>query len=207
MRCSAQSGCSGRFVPKPVIQNLDIQQFQRPLYLKSGHSDIGGHNTRKRRIQERSSIGLLVAPLLLTLAIGCGPMNPPGRDQHIEQLRLLDEAWKAAAAQRDLEGMMAIYAPDAQELLPDMLPIVGRDAIREFYRGLIEAFPRFAHQFDANEFIVAESGDLAVVRGSYRFTADTRRPAEVQSGKFVGIWRRRDENWRLQMNISNSDQP
>ena len=134
-------------------------------------------------------------------------MNSTIRDQHIEQIRVLNEAWKAAAAQRDLEGMIAIYAPDAQELLPDMMPIVGRDAIREFYRGLIEALPRFAHQFEAHEIIVAESGDLAVVRGSYRFTADTLRPAEVQTGKFVGIWRRRDEDWRLQMNISNSDQP
>jgi len=133
-------------------------------------------------------------------------MNSTSRDQHIEQIRALDEAWKAASAQRDLEGMMAIYAPDAQELLPDMLPIVGRDAIREFYRGLIEALPRFAHQFEAHEIIVAESGDLAVVRGSYRFSADTLRPTEVQAGKFVGIWRRRDGDWRLQMNISNSDQ-
>ncbi len=150
---------------------------------------------------------MIVAPLLLIFATGCGPMNSTDRDQHIEQLRVLDKAWKAAAAQHDLEGMIAIYAPDAQELLPEMLPIVGRDAIREFYRGLIEAFPRFAHQFDANEFIVAESGDLAVVRGSYRFTADTLRPAEVKTGKFVGIWRRPDGDWRLQMNISNSDQP
>ena len=86
-----------------------------------------------------------------------------------------------------------------------MLPIVGRDAIREFYRGLIEAYPRFAHQFEAHEIIVAASSDLAVVRGSYRFTADTLRPTELQTGKFVGIWRRRDEDWRLQMNISNSD--
>jgi uncharacterized protein (TIGR02246 family) len=134
-------------------------------------------------------------------------MNSTNRDRHIEQIRALDEAWKAAAAQRDLEGMIAIYAPDAQELLPDMLPIVGRDAIREFYRGLIEALPRFAHQYEAHEVIVAESGDLAVVRGSYRFTADTVRSDVVQTGKFVGIWRRRNEVWRLQMNISNSDQP
>ncbi len=134
-------------------------------------------------------------------------MNSTSPDQHIAQIRALDEAWRVAAAQRDLEGMMAIYAPDAQELLPDMPPIVGRDAIREFYRGVIQEFPRFAHQFDADEIIVAESGDLAVVRGSYRFTPDTHRPAEVQTGKFVGVWRRRDGDWRLQINTSNSDHP
>ena len=134
-------------------------------------------------------------------------MDSTSPEQHATHIRALDEMWKRAAAQRDLDGMMAIYAEDAQELLSGMPPIVGRDSIREFYRGLIDELPRFAHQFEAHEVIVAESGDLAVVRGSYRFTADTLRPAEVQTGKFVGVWRRRDGDWRLQMNISNSDQP
>ena len=134
-------------------------------------------------------------------------MNSTSPEQHAAHIRALDETWKTAAAQRDLDGMMAIYAPDAQELLSDMPPLVGRDAIREFYRGVIEELPRFAHQFEAHEVIVAESGDLAVVRGSYRFTADILCSDEVQIGKFVGVWRRRDGDWRLQMNISNSDQP
>ena len=60
---------------------------------------------------------------------GCAPMNPMATDQPAARIRALDETWKAAADRRDLDGMMAIYAPDAQELLPDMPPIVGREAI------------------------------------------------------------------------------
>jgi len=101
--------------------------------------------------------------------------------------------------------MMAIYAPDAQELLPGMPPIVGRDLIRAFYRGVIAQLPRFANQFEAHEIIVAEAGDLAVVRGSYRFTPDTLHSEQFQTGKFVGVWRYRDGDWRLQTNISNAD--
>jgi ketosteroid isomerase-like protein len=52
-----------------------------------------------------------------------------------------------------------------------------------------------------------ESGDLAVVRGAYRFTAYTSRPAKVQTGKFVGVWHQREGDWRLRMNISNHDAP
>jgi uncharacterized protein (TIGR02246 family) len=126
-------------------------------------------------------------------------------DQHSARILALDDAWMAAAAQRDLDGMMAIYAADAQELLPDMQPVVGRDAIRAFYRGLIESMPRFANRFEPHEVIVAQSGDLAVVRGSYRFTADTNRPEAVQTGKFLGVWRYREGDWRLQMNISNAN--
>jgi uncharacterized protein (TIGR02246 family) len=134
-------------------------------------------------------------------------MNSASQEQHAARIRALDETWKAAAARRDLDGMMAIYAQDAQELLPGMPAIVGRDAIRAFYGGLINQFPRFENQFETHEIIVAASGDLAVVYGSYRFIADTLRPNEVQLGKFIGVWCYRDGDWRLQTNISNSSQP
>jgi uncharacterized protein (TIGR02246 family) len=135
------------------------------------------------------------------------PMNSTNHERHAARILALDEAWKAAAARRDLDGMMAVYARDARELLPDMPAIVGRDAIRTFYGGLIGQLPRFEHRFETHEVIVAESGDLAVVYGSYRFTADAAHPNDVQIGKFIGVWRYRNGDWQLQMNISNNDQP
>ena len=122
---------------------------------------------------------------------------------HSARIRALDEAWLAAAANRDLDGMLAIYAPDAQELLPNMAPLVGRDSIREFYRELLERLPRFRHHFEPLEIFVAASGDLAVVRGTYEFIADTTRPDERQNGKFLGVWERKGGDWRLRYNISN----
>jgi uncharacterized protein (TIGR02246 family) len=122
-----------------------------------------------------------------------------------ERILALDEGWKAAARRRDLDAMLAIYAPEAQELLPGMSPVVGHAAIRELYRGLVAAYPRFAHEFDAAEVVVAQSGDLAVVRGTYRFTPDALAPEIVRTGRFVGVWRHRDGDWRLQMNIANEE--
>ena len=121
------------------------------------------------------------------------------------QIRALGASWLGAAARRDLDGMMAIYAADAQELLPNMPSLVGRDAIRLFYQGLIEQLPRFTHEFAPDEITVATAGDLAVVRGSYRFTPDTLEPQDVDVGKYVGVWRYRDGEWRLSINISNGN--
>lgn len=132
-------------------------------------------------------------------------MDSHAADHDAERIRALDGAWSDAAARRDLDGMMAIYAPDAQELLPGMPAVVGLEAIRRFYAGLITRFPRLAHAFEPQTITVARSRDLAVVRGCYRFTADTLRPEQVQAGKFVGVWGRRDGDWRLLLNISNSD--
>ncbi len=127
------------------------------------------------------------------------------RNRHAARILALDQAWKVAAARHDLDGMMSIYAPDAQELLAGVPAIAGRQAIRDFYRRLVNQLPQFQHQFDAEEIVVAASGDLAVVRGRYCFTADTRHPDVTEAGKFVGVWRYREGDWRLQTNISNGN--
>jgi uncharacterized protein (TIGR02246 family) len=124
---------------------------------------------------------------------------------HAARIRALDEGWAAAAKRRDLDGMLAIYAPDAQELLPQMAPLVGREAIRSFYEGLLNQFPRFAHHFEPEEITVAASGDLAVARGWYAFTPDTHSPKVVQRGKFIGVWCRNGDDWLLRYNIANPD--
>ena len=133
-------------------------------------------------------------------------MDPLNASRHIDRIRELDEQWREAADRRDLDGMMAIYSPEAEELLPGLPAIVGRDAIREYYRTLLQELPRFTQSFEMEEVTIAESADLAVVRGSYRFTADEEISEEVQVGKFVGVWVYTAGDWRLQMNISNTDQ-
>ncbi len=133
-------------------------------------------------------------------------MTSPGADA-ASRIRALDAAWARAAARRDLDGMMAIYAPDAEELLPGSPPLVGLQAIRRFYGELLERFPRSSHEFEPVTITVALSGDLAVARGWYRFTADTLHPEQSQRGKFVSVWARREGDWRLLINISNGDDP
>jgi uncharacterized protein (TIGR02246 family) len=132
-------------------------------------------------------------------------MDQLAASRHADRIRELDESWMAAARTHDLDGMMAIYTPEAQELLPGQPPLVGRDAIREFYRQLLEDFPRFAHAFTMEEVMIAESADLAVVRGTYRFTFDDNQPDRLDVGKFVAVWVFSSGDWRLQINISNSD--
>ncbi len=124
---------------------------------------------------------------------------------HVARIRALDHDWLAALGRRDLDSMMAIYAADAEELLPDMQALVGREAIRAFYAGLLAQFPRFRHQFQPERITLADSGDLAVARGCYQFTPDANEPDLVFRGKFIGVWRHVDGDWRLQYNISNAD--
>jgi uncharacterized protein (TIGR02246 family) len=133
-------------------------------------------------------------------------MDQATATRHADRIRELDESWMEAARRRDLDAMMTIYALEAYELLPGQPALVGRDAIREFYGQLLVDLPRFNHEFTMDEVTIAESADLAVVRGSYRFTFDVTKPGEVEVGKFVGVWVYFSGDWRLQINISNSDE-
>lgn len=132
-------------------------------------------------------------------------MSSADSQVHSARIRELDEGWKVAAANRDLDGMMAIYAEDAQELMPGVPAITGRDSIRAFYVNVLDQLPRFKHELSMHEIIVANSADLAVVVGSYKYTPDTNRPSEVHSGKLISVWRNRDGDWRLLKNIASSD--
>ena len=124
--------------------------------------------------------------------------------RHVERIRALDDSWLEAARRCDLDGMMAIYAPEATELLPGHPPLLGRDAIRDFYRGWLEGHPLLDASLTMDEVTIAESGDLAVVRGTYRFMFDSAKPDGTDAGKFVGVWIFTAGDWRLMINISNS---
>jgi len=84
--------------------------------------------------------------------------------EHAARIRALDDHWLEAAAQRDLDGMLAIYAAAARELPPDTPALVGRDAIRAFSARLLDQRPRFAHRVAAEEISVGEAGDLEECR-------------------------------------------
>lgn len=126
--------------------------------------------------------------------------------RHAERIRELEESWLTAARLRNVDGMLAMYAPEPYELWPGQPALVGREAIRAFYHQLLEDYPRFQQTFVMDEVTIAESGDLAVVRGTYRFTPDETKPGEVEIGKFVAVWVFYAGDWRLHTNISNSDE-
>ena len=67
---------------------------------------------------------------------------------------------------------MAIYAPAARELLPDLPLIIGKPAIRAFYARLMSRLPRFAHHFEPREVTVAEAGDRRRSRHLPLYTGD-----------------------------------
>jgi ketosteroid isomerase-like protein len=82
----------------------------------------------------------------------------------------------------DVEGLVALYTPDALLAGPDARQFVGTEAIRLFYSELLKARPRFEPGEQAS---ALRCGDLALT--SSRLT-DGTVTAEVAQHQKDGTW-------------------
>ena len=147
----------------------------------------------------RTNLTRLFLLLACALAfVGCGPKAPvadSGAD--VAALESATAGLVQAYNDKDADAVAAIYAEDAQ-LLPQGAPAVkGRAAIREQYANEIAtAWAKISFVNDAP--VVA--GDWAWRTGTWR--QDYEPPV---SGKYLEVWHRTAEGWRLYRDISNSD--
>lgn len=101
---------------------------------------------------------------------------------------------------KDIEAMIVNYAPDAV-VLPQNSPMVeGRDAIKEFFRGMSALMGDMTFstvRFDA-------SGDIAYEFGTYEGSFG----GVPDKGKYVAVWKKQaDGNWMIVADIFNTDLP
>ncbi|HEV7872464.1 MAG TPA: nuclear transport factor 2 family protein [Modestobacter sp.] len=89
---------------------------------------------------------------------------------------------------QDLDGLMALYAPDAALVLLDGSVVTGTAAIREQYAGILELHGRMTLRTR----YVLEVGDLAVLSNEWTLTAGdltmSAATAEVARRQSEGGW-------------------
>ena len=103
------------------------------------------------------------------------------------RIRSADSAFAAAANAGDADAIVAVYAEDATLLAPNLPPQKGRDAIKAFWGGFLEAYTL---RFELGSDTIERRGDLACNRGHFRFTAVPKAkgvPGIADEGKFVEI--------------------
>lgn len=116
-----------------------------------------------------------------------------------------------AYAAGDAETLAAMFAEDALQMPPNLPALVGRIAIREFWR---EAFGLGKWIFTFATQSVDVSGQMAVECGKYvlRFTAGTGAPSGMKSfedrGNYLVYWRQEsDGQWRVVADAPVSELP
>jgi ketosteroid isomerase-like protein len=149
------------------------------------------------------------APFVALLAIaGASPVV--GQHQHEADVKLLHELQKrvdAAIVTGDIDTYATLLTRDAVLMPPNGPAVVGRDAILAWSRAFAKAFSFEAyHPMDAE---VAVAGDWAFKRAAFCVTLVPNGGGEkvVDTGKFIIIYKREADGWKVSRDIWNSDGP
>ena len=107
----------------------------------------------------------------------------------------VSEAWLKAFTANDLEGVLALYAPDAHLFPPDEVEAVGTEAIRANYSGMMKSFTvKEAKILDAHHEI---AGNLCFSWGRFSVTLVPKAGGDpvTMEGRFSDVSRKTNGKW------------
>jgi uncharacterized protein (TIGR02246 family) len=150
---------------------------------------------------------LLAATLLLSLQPSRAAQQHPDRATMAareKEIRSLEAAMMAAAADKGADGYMSFYAEDAVEL-PDGAPmLLGKETIA---KTMVFLNDKNNHLTWAPVHVdVSESGDLAYSFGNYEFRSVGKdgKPT-IEHGKYTTIWKKQnDGHWKVVLDTGNA---
>ena len=126
------------------------------------------------------------------LWIGCKGEPLPDGDAH---------GFETAFNEGDAATIAGMYTEDAVLMPPGTPAVVGRDAIqKEFTEGFEN---KLVLKADYNE--TGSAGDLGYKSGTY--TMNDVNGLQIDQGKFLEVWKREQDGWKMYRDAYNSDSP
>ncbi len=93
-----------------------------------------------------------------------------------------------------------MYAEGSRVMPPNGPMVQGRQKLQEFWQGFIDSGAKLS----LSTTDVEAQGNVAIEIGTYEMISpDNKRDA----GKFVVVWRRHKKDWKLAVDIWNSNMP
>ncbi|HET8575979.1 MAG TPA: DUF4440 domain-containing protein [Methylomirabilota bacterium] len=142
------------------------------------------------------------------MARGKAAKKPAGRlESAAAAIRRLDAEFMRTANAHDAGALVqAFYAKDAVLLPPNQPAVEGRENIRGFLQGLMDAG---LTSIKLETTSVASAGGLACGRGRYTLSIQPPGGAPItEQGKYVVVYQpQAGGGWRAVTDIFNSDQP
>src|SRR5215210_3672510 len=116
---------------------------------------------------------------------------------HIARWLLLIEA-------KDAATIAKFYADDGVVMPPNQPLVTGRESIAQFWQSMT-AIPEMTLTFQPERIDLSRAGDMALDRGTYRFTGKPGGQAADETGKYVVVWKKVGGDWKVAADIFNSD--
>jgi ketosteroid isomerase-like protein/predicted esterase len=141
---------------------------------------------------------------IVFLAAGLVLANPASAGDVRAQIDEINVKWVKAFKDRDFALIEALYMPDGILLPPNAPAIEDHRAIASVWKSWSE-IPNIEIAFGANRVVTASSGDIAYDYGWYTFAFDTDKGWSEDKGKYVVIWKKVNEAWKVAVQIFNSN--
>ena len=124
-----------------------------------------------------------------------------------QAIRNIDAAWSKNLQSKNLDAVMENYADDAAFLVPNQPIIIGKQAIRDWFKVRI-ATPGYTATFAPTKIAVSSGGDMAYELGTFAASAQAADGRTVKSiGKHLVTWEKRDGRWRVTAEAISTDSP
>ena len=157
----------------------------------------------------RNTFHLLIATLFAaSLAVSCA--QPQQKTAEMPDTRAADEAtirtadadFAKAAAAKDLDKCMSLYADDAVFLSSGSPAVIGKDNIRTAIQRMLAAPMQL--NINVASVDVARSGDLAMDRGTVEAAVtDKKGKTTTQTSEYVLVWKKQaDGSWKIAADTS-----
>ncbi len=139
--------------------------------------------------------------LALLLIVGCAAPQQDTTDEARAGIEAMLTQWMAAFNQGDAAGVAACYTEDAQILPPNSEIISGPEALQARFQGGIDAGLKIRLQTVELE----SHGDTAHEVGTYTLMGENEQT--MDEGKYIVIWKKVGEEWKIHRDIANSNLP
>lgn len=118
----------------------------------------------------------------------------------------LEQELSLAIRGRDLEKIMSFYSNDARLMPPNAPEVIGFEAIRATWKMLL-GLPQFSASLECKHVEVAAGRSMAFDVGTYQQSFQTPNGLFEDRGKYLVVWRREGNQWKIAADMFNSSLP
>jgi len=115
----------------------------------------------------------------------------------------LNAVFGSMVSKGDSVGLASLYTSDAKFMMPNSPTVSGRSAIQSAFAGLFAAMGTPGLKLTTTDIWGTE--ELITEVGSYSMTDQSGK--EIETGKYIDLWKMEDGKWKLHRDIFNSDNP
>jgi len=146
---------------------------------------------------------------ILMLMISCNSKQEAStttavdKEQIKKEIQAKEDAFAEIYNTGELKNI-GYYADDATTFFPNRPPLVGKDAIVEFYKSAITSNTNKI-SFTSKDIFISNDGNQVVEIGYFKVVDSTNAP--VNSGNYMSLFEKRDGKYVCVRDMSASDMP